>query len=305
MDFKSPSTRLIIPFVMVIISGFFFKNNTISFTLFGVGLLGMSLVYVFRQPIHWYSFCQNPPPITPEMVMILERKALYYQQLSIENKRHFLKRMSLFLMAKEMTSINEDEAFPADFKALITATAVQMNFGHERFLFPEFQKILVHPSLFLSAVINKQFHGSETFIDPEYKGHSCQIFAGDRLLHAFNDAKSGYNVAIHEMANAFATNHDLIKIEENMKKNPNLLKHFALIRGFNYHQAIDYTRNPVLSHFGLAVEHFFYNPKAFEYVLPELFQLLCEALNQNPLNLENPVIEPINYKLLVEKKEVY
>jgi Mlc titration factor MtfA (ptsG expression regulator) len=305
MDFKSPSTRLIIPFVMVIISGFFFKNTSISFTLFGVGLLGISLVYIFRQPIHWYWFCQNPPPIASEMIMILERKFLYYQKLSVENKRYFLKRMSLFLMAKEMTSINEDEAFPADFKVLITATAVQMNFGQERFLFPAFQKILVHPSLFLSEVINKQFHGSETFIDPEYKGHSCQIFAGDRLLHAFKDSKSGYNIAVHEMANAFATNHDLDKIEKMMKENVDLLKHFAIIRGFNYHQAVDYTRNPVLSYFGLAVEHFFYNPKAFEYVLPNLFQLLCETLNQNPLNPENPVVEPIDYELLVEKKDVY
>jgi Mlc titration factor MtfA (ptsG expression regulator) len=290
---------------MVMIAGFLFNDKTLAFIFLGSGFLGISLVYVFRQPIHWYWYCQNPPPVVPEMIAILERKIPYYQYLSLENKRLFLKRMSLFLMAKEMTSINEDEAFPADFKVLITASAVQMNFGQERFLFPEFQKILVHPSLFLSAAINKQFHSSETFIDPEYKRHSCQIFAGDRLLHAFSDIKAGYNVIIHEMANAFAANHDITKVEENMKANPNLLKHFAIIRGFNYRQAIDYTRNPVLSHFGLAVEHFFYNPKAFEYVLPDLFQLLCKAINQNPMNTENPVIEPIDYELLLERKEVY
>jgi|TARA_B110000285_G_C15037487_1_gene570107 Mlc titration factor MtfA (ptsG expression regulator) len=305
MNFKSPSTRLIIPLVILMIVGYMVNSIILSFVFFGGGFLGIALVYVFRQPIHWYWYCKNPPPIAPQMITILERKVPYYQNLSLDNKRHFLKRMSLFLMAKEMESINEDQDFPADFKGLLTASAVQVNFGQERFLFPEFHKVLVHPGLFLSAVINKQFHGSETFIDPDFKGHSCQIFAGDRLLHAFNEPKSGYNIAIHEMANAFASNHDISKVEGEMKSNPKLLEYFAIIRGFNYHQAIEYTKNPSLSHFGLAVEHFYYNPKAFEVVLPKLFELLCETLNQNPLNAESPVIESIDYELLLERKDIY
>lgn len=307
MDFKAPSTRLGFPFViLMIIAGFYdFGNMWITVSLMITGFIGVALVFVFRQPIHWYWYCQNPPPIAPEMIAILEHKMPYFRHLSNDNKRLFLKRMSLFMMAKEMESLNEDENLPADIRGLIAATAVQINLGKIEFLFPEFKKIIVHPSLFLSAEFNKQFHGSETFIDPDYKGDSCQVFAGDRLMHSFNDARTGYNIVLHEMANVFLNKQSLEYIENTLKTDREILKHFATIRGFNYNQIIEYTNNPPMSFFGLAVEHFFFNPTKFKEVLPDLYEALTKALNQNPINTNDPVIDKIDYDLLVEKNKIY
>lgn len=307
MDLKAPSTRLALPFIILMITaGFYdFDSMWVKVGLMITGLVGVALVFVFRQPIHWYWYCQVPPPIAPEMIAILEHKMPYFRNLSVDNKRYFLRRMSLFLMAKEMESLNEDEMLPADIRGLIAATAVQINFGQKRFLFPQFRKIIVHPSLFLSAEINKKFHASETFIDPEYKGHSCQIFAGDRLMHSFNDARTGYNIVLHEMANVFLDKKELHYIESTLKTDKEILTKFESIRGFNYNQILDYTHNPSMSFFGLAIEHLYYNPTKFKEVLPDLFNALIKALNQNPINMANPVIDAIDYELLLEKSDIY
>ena len=305
MDFKSPTTRIGLPFLVFIILGIIFKDSSFSVYLIIIGLVGGSLLFAFRQPIHWHWYAQSPPLIESEMIQIVAAKVPFYRALSPENKKHFLRRMSLFMMAKEIESLNEDEKLPADIKGLIAASAVQINFGKEEFLFPEFKKIIVHPGLFLSASLNRQFHGSETFIDPEYKGHSCLIFAGDRLMHAFKDSKSGYNILLHELANVFMEKNNLHHIEEKLKKDKDILKLFASIRGFNYIQILEYTKNPKMSYFGLAIEHFYFNPEKFREVLPELFEELKQVLNQNPLNKSNPVIESIDYQLLLEKNKIY
>lgn len=305
MDFKSPTSRIGLPFLVMIIMGIIFREASIAPYLVMIGLLGGGLTFAFRQPIHWYWYAKSPPPVAPEMVQILEIKMPYFRNLSAVNKKHFLRRMSLFMMAKEMESLNDDEMLPADIRGLIAATAVQINFGKEEFLFPEFKKIIVHPSLFLSAALNRQFHGSETFIDPEHKSHSCLIFAGDRLMHSFNDPKSGYNIVLHEVANVFMEKNNLHHIENALKYNKEILKQFAMIRGFNYIQILEYTKNPKMSYFGLAMEHLYFDPKKFQIILPELFDALTKALNQNPLNPENPVVTPIDYELLVEKNKIY
>jgi MtfA peptidase len=212
--------------------------------------------------------------------------------------------MSLFLMAKEFEAITEGGTVPADVKGLIAATGVQICFGKTRFLMPDFQKVIIHPSLFLSAEV-KQFHGSETFIDPEYKRHSCLIFAADRLIHAFDSPKSGYNTTLHEFGNVFKFKFDLDDLVGNLEKDPLFDKKLQVIRGFTVQQALDYTKNPTLSTFGTLIEHFFFNPTAFKSLLPELYQQLCALLNQDPINASNPVIEPIDYDLLLEKKEIF
>lgn len=305
MDFKSPTTRIGLPFLAFIILGIIFKDSAFSVYFIIFGIVGGSLLFAFRQPIHWYWYAQSPPPIEAEMIQVVVSKVPFFRQLSPENKKHFLRRMSLFMMAKEIESLNEDEKLPADIKGLIAASAVQINFGKEEFLFPEFKKIIVHPGLFLSATLNRQFHGSETFIDPEYKGHSCLIFAGDRLMHSFKDPKSGYNIVLHELANVFLEKNNLHHIEEKLKKDKDILKLFASIRGFNFIQILEYTKNPKMSYFGLALEHFYFNPEKFRDVLPELFEELKQVLNQNPLNQDNPVIESIDYQLLLEKNKIY
>lgn len=305
MDFKAPTSRIGLPFLVLIILGIVFRESSIAAYLVIIGLFGGGLTFAFRQPIHWYWYAKSPPLIADEMIQILEVKMPYYRNLSVENKKIFLRRMSLFMMAKEIESLNEDEMLPADIRGLIAATAVQINFGHEPFLFPEFKKIIVHPSLFLSATLNRQFHGSETFIDSDYKRHSCLIFAGDRLMHAFNQPKSGYNIVLHELANVFMEKNNLHHIENALKYNKKILKQFAAIRGFNYVQILEFTKNPKMTYFGLAMEHLYFNPTKFKTTLPDLYNALTKALNQNPLNPGNPVITPVDYELLIEKNKIY
>jgi len=304
MDFKSPSVRLSFPFILLIIIAIVFREMPYMFIALIIGLFGLVFVLMFRQQIHWHWYCKNPPPLDPQMIEILERKVPFFRNLSVDYKRFFLKRVSLFLMAKEFEAIKEGESVPADVKGLIAAAAVQMGFGKEKFLFPDFKRIVIHPSTFRS-VENKDFHGSETFIDPEYKAHSCLIFAADRLVHPFDNPRAGYNIALHEMANAYKFKFDLHNAEIPLFNNPVFYQNLAKIRGFTVAQAEEYTRNKKLSPFGLAVEHLFYNPEKFKELMPELYETFCNLLNQNPINSENPVIFNVDYDLLVEQKEIY
>lgn len=304
MDFKSPTVRLAFPFVLLIIIAVVFRNVPYIYIALIFGLFGLSFVLVFRQQIHWRWYSKNPPPLDPQMIAIIERKVPYYRNLSTDNKRFFLKRMSLFLMAKEFEAIAEDGTVPADVKGLIAAAAVQIGFGKEAFLFPDFKRVAIHPSTFRS-VENRDFHGSETFIDPEYKAHSCVIFAGDRLMHAFDEPRAGYNIALHEMANAYKFKFDLHDVEIPLINNPMFYQNLAKIRGFTVEQAKEYTKNKTLSPFGLAIEHLFFNPEKFKALMPELYETFCNLLNQDPTNRENPVIFNVDYDLLIEKKMIY
>jgi Mlc titration factor MtfA (ptsG expression regulator) len=304
MDFKSPTVRFSIPFVLLIIIAVVFRDTPyIHFALI-FGLLGLSLVMVFRQQIHWRWYSKTPPPLDPQMIDIIERKVPYYQNLSVDYKRFFLKRMSLFLMAKEFETISEGGTFPADVKGLIAAAAVQISFGKEEFLFPDFKQVAIHPSTFRS-VENRDYHSSETFIDPDYKAHSCLVFAADRLIHAFDHPKAGYNIALHEMANAYKFKFDLHSAEIPLFNNPAFYQNLAIIRGFTVEQAKEYTKNKTLSPFGLAIEHLFYNPEKFKELMPELYETFCNLLNQDPVNREDPVIFNVDYDLLVEQRDIY
>jgi Mlc titration factor MtfA (ptsG expression regulator) len=303
MDFKSPSFRLGLPFGLLILIGFldFGKFSTYAMAL---GLLGLSLILVFRQPIHWHFYSRNPPIIEPKMVEILMQKVPFFARLSKENKLIFLKRLSLFLMAKEIEATKEEEHVPIDVKGLIAATGVQLTFGLEPFLFPSFKRIFIHPSAFLSAEI-KQPHGSETYLDPKQKNHSCLIFAADRLMFAFDDPKEGYNIAVHEWANALILEYFGEKMNDLIVPNEEFWAKMQLIRGAHYRQLLQFTANPTLSPFGVAVEHFFFQPQRFQIVLPELYEKLCQILNQNPLNTQNPILKSIDYEVLIERSKIF
>ncbi len=301
MNFNSPSGRLAIPFVLIAITGLMIggQGTMWSAILLGIGLSGVFIIFLFRAQIHWYYYSKNPPPVSEELMKILHHKMPYFRQLTKENKIQFMRRISIFSMCKDIESLSEDTV-PADIRGLIAAAAVQLTFGKDRYLLPNFKKIMVYPSLFRS-VQNTNPHGSETFLDEEHKHHSCLVFAADRLMLGVTDPAQGYNIALHEMAMAY-------KIENNIKtdnipylNHPNIKTALAEIRGANYSVIKAFTQNKELDVFGLAIEHFFTRPANFQNVLPDLYQYLCELLNQNPLQGETPVLKDIDYSLLLER----
>lgn len=299
----SPSGRLAIPFVIISILGFMSGGEHVygytSVILMGIGLSGLAIILMFRPQIHWYWYSKYPPRIQDELLAILERRMVYYRQLSPANKVIFQKRLSIYLMAKEIESLGEDNV-PGDVKGLIAAAAIQVTFGKSLFLMPSFKKIIVYPSLFRS-VENKDLHASETFVDPEYKGHSCLVFAADRMLLGVSEPTKGLNTAVYEMACVLKTEYDDGLEQCASFQDKRLLEKLAIVRQATFLKIQRLLGKKDIDTFALAIEHFFTFPARFQKVLPELYQDICSLLNQDPLNAQNPVKVAVNYDELLEK----
>lgn len=301
MNLSSPSGRMAIPFVIIAIIGLMIggEGSMLSAILLGIGMSGVFIVFLFRAQIHWYYYSKNPPPISEPLMKILTHKMVYFRELTPENKMHFMRRLSIFMMCKDIESLSEDTV-PTDIRGLVSAAAVQLTFGKDLYLLPNFKKIMIYPSAFRS-VQDREYHGSETFLDPEHKHHSCLVFSADRLMLGVSNSTQGYNIALHEMANAYKIEHEIKNEDISYLNHPNIKHDLAAIRGANYEMLKAFTMNKELDLFGIAIEHFFTKPTPFKRILPDFYQYLCELLNQNPLNESEPVLTEVDYDQLLER----
>jgi Mlc titration factor MtfA (ptsG expression regulator) len=213
---------------------------------------------------------------------IVSRYVKYYNRLGLEEQRKFLFRTYLFKKSKHFHYIEVEES--AEMPVLISAVAVQLTFGLDKYLLNYFNDIFI---------LKDDYHYG--FYSRPFMGHVDQsgiYLSWDNFIKGVLGQTPDCNVGLHEMGHALAYVNFITETDEdkyfkkefkNFSKvarpiftamqqqgNKNLLGEYAAI---NYHEF-----------WAVAVETFFENPVRFKHELPDLYEAMVRLLNQDPLN---------------------
>jgi Mlc titration factor MtfA (ptsG expression regulator) len=212
---------------------------------------------------------------------VVSRYFKYYNRLNLDEQRKFLFRTYQFQQSKHFHYI-EVEA-NAEMPILVSAAAIQLTFGLEKFKLNYFDDIFI---------LRDDYHYG--FYSRPFMGHVDQsgiYLSWDNFIKGICGHALNCNVGLHEMGHALAYVNFVTQTEEDkhFKKEftdfskvarpiftgmqegrKNLLGEYAAT---NYHEF-----------WAVSVEVFFENPVQFKNELPDLYEAMTHVLNQDPLN---------------------
>ncbi|MFI5124295.1 MAG: zinc-dependent peptidase [Chitinophagales bacterium] len=215
---------------------------------------------------------------------IVSKYIRFYNKLGLEDQRKFLFRTFLFKKARKFHYIEVKES--AEMPILISAVAVQLTFGLDKFMLNYFNDIFV---------LKDDYHYG--FYSRPFMGHVDQsgiYLSWDNFIKGISGLTPYCNMGLHEMGHALAYVTFITETEEdkhfkkefkNFSKvarpifasmqegNRNLLGEYAAV---NYHEF-----------WAVAVETFFENPVCLKQDLPELYEAMARLLKQDPLQTRN------------------
>ncbi len=217
----------------------------------------------------------------------LNKHSPYYRRLSPELKERFLQRTKRFLDSKTFL-LKTDEPF-VEMPILISATAVQLTFGIEKYLLPHYQFIRVFQEEYFAKDSLRVLAG-------HVYGNTITL-AWNHFLKGHEEYNDGVNLGLHEMAHALyfqlveADTHRCREFTANFNKvlakgtevyESKQLRPSALFTGNAYRNLQEFWAE--------TVELFFERPSELSREHGELYEILKDVLNQDPVSALYPVI---------------
>jgi hypothetical protein len=222
--------------------------------------------------------------ISPDLVgnytAIISPVLPYFNQLNDTNKQKFLNRVYNF---KKSKSFHFHGLEPQEkIMILISAASIQLSFGLKKYILPFFKDIHVLADAY-EAIDSKEI----------YIGHVAPTgiyISWKYFVRGFADYTDGVNVALHEMAHALH-HENFIKetgIDWDFRKDfEKLHAVFGPMMSQVIVQRKSYLRGYAFTNFqefwAVSVEYFFENSQGLKDNLPQLYTILCDTLNQDPL----------------------
>lgn len=231
-----------------------------------------------------YEVNTNPPDtpvaIESEYGSIISEYISYFNELPDAGKKRFLERTIHFRSIKHFSYIGMDEK--KEVPILISAAAVQITFGFEKYELPFFKNIYVTPDAYQRNGEKEIFVGH---VSPDGIFISWKYF-----LQGYSDTTDNINVAIHEMAHALEHENFINETDMDSEFKAEFAK-FSSVSGPVFASAIvnrssylrDYAFTSMQEFWAVSVEAFFENPAGLKQSLPQLYGTLCDILNQDPL----------------------
>lgn len=206
----------------------------------------------------------------------------YYKSLTQPMRRKFMERVVWFMNSKQFECV--DLEFEDRMPWLISAAAVQISFGLDKYLLDFFDTIFILRHNYNYGVYQKPFEG--------HVNSQGIYLSWDNFLRGFSDYTDGDNVGIHEMAHALA--YVNFMAGANSGQDEKFIQRFyqfsAVARPiFNEMQngqsnmLNSYAATNYNEFWAVAVETFFEKPGSLNIELPDLYQALCHLLNQDPI----------------------
>jgi hypothetical protein len=172
----------------------------------------------------------------------------------------------------------------AEMPILVSAAAVQLTFGLDKFKLNYFDNIYI---------LRDDYHYG--FYSRPFMGHVDQsgiYLSWDNFIRGISGHLANCNVGIHEMAHALAYVNFITQTDEDKhfkSEFPNFSKVARPI--FTAMQQVgaknllgDYAATNYHEFWAVAVEVFFESPVQLRHELPELYKAMSRVLNQDPLN---------------------
>lgn len=210
---------------------------------------------------------------------------IYYKQLSAQGRVRFMNRLVEFMLSKRWEGM-EGIMLTEEMKVLISASAMQLTFGMEHYVFPHFHTIRIYPKAYYFKLTNQYFKGGTS------EGGMISL-SWKHFIQGYQDPSDKLNLGLHEWAHAlkidlaseddfdsrfldYLENWEAISYPEFSKMHdgePSFLRSYA---GTNMHEF-----------FAVCIEHFFEVPSQFKKHLPVIYYHLSLLLNQDPSNVSN------------------
>ena len=206
----------------------------------------------------------------------------YFGFLTFPEQQKFIERLNKFI-ANKTFNIHDESGFK-EMPILISASAIQLSFGLEHYILPNFKIINIYPEEFIAM------EPTIRYLEGNVDAYNINI-SWKYFLKGFQLPDDGDNVGLHEMAHAY--------YYENFDTHDS--KDMRFIHGFNKFNACgaeifqnitqnndgmysDYAKRNFQEFWAESVELFFEKPKELRNKYHELYQCICETLNQDPLN---------------------
>jgi MtfA peptidase len=211
---------------------------------------------------------------------ILNRNIAYYKRLTQEGKEKFQSRVIEFINAKDFETRGNLE-LTEDKKVLVAATAIQLTFGLDHYIFRHFQTIILYPEKFYS-------HHSKSKNVGEVNLSGIIVLSWKAFKTGIENYGDTYNVGLHEMAHALNFSDLMDKdIDEGFSAYYN--KWFVHARKIMKDHSLkgkvffrNYAWKNIKEFFAVGVEYFFEAPHQFKSYFPVLYKHFCYLLNQDP-----------------------
>lgn len=213
---------------------------------------------------------------------IVSRYLKYYNRLTLEEQRKFLFRTFMFRKSKRFhyTDVKESAEMPV----LISAVAIQLTMGLDKYLLNYFKDIYVLKDDYHYGYYSRPFQG--------HVDHTGIYLSWDNFLRGVMSLDSNCNVGLHEMAHALTYVNFITETEEDRhfkKEFRNFSKiarpiYAALQHG---HKSVlgEYAATNYHEFWAVSVEVFFENPVRLRHELPQLYGAMVKLLRQDPLAL--------------------
>lgn len=213
---------------------------------------------------------------------VVSRHFRYYNRLGLEDQRKFLFRTFLFQHTKNFHYIEVDQT--AEMPILVSAAAIQLTFGLEKFKLNYFDDIFI---------LRDDYHYG--FYSRPFMGHVDQTgiyLSWDNFIRGIAGHTPNCNVGLHEMAHALAYVNFITQTDEDKhfkKEFPNFSKvarpiFTAMQQSGTKNLLGDYAATNYHEFWAVAVEVFFESAVNFRHELPELYTAMSRVLNQDPLS---------------------
>jgi hypothetical protein len=171
----------------------------------------------------------------------------------------------------------------AEMPILVSAAAVQLTFGLEKFKLNYFDDIFI---------LRDDYHYG--FYSRPFMGHVDQsgiYLSWDNFVKGMSGQTPNCNVGLHEMGHALAYVNFVTQTEEDKhfkKEFHNFSKVarpiFTSMQGGTKNLLGDYAATNYHEFWAVAIELFFENSLQFKQELPELYEAMSRVLNQDPLS---------------------
>src|SRR5215467_2724171 len=205
----------------------------------------------------------------------------YYNRLSLEEQRKFLFRTHLFKKSRRFHYIEVKES--PEMPVLISAVAVQLTFGLEKYMLNYFNDIFI---------LKDDYHYG--FYSKPFMGHVDQTgiyLSWDNFIRGISGQTPNCNVGLHEMGHALAYVTFITATEED-KHFKKEFKNYSKVARPIFTGMQDGTKNLLGEYaacnyhefWAVCVETFFENPVRFKHELPGLYESMVKLLNQDPLS---------------------
>jgi hypothetical protein len=211
---------------------------------------------------------------------ILEKRFPYFRSLTPEEKDRFIYRIHKFIKQKTF-KIHDDSGYN-EMPVLISAAAIQLSFGLEKYLLPDFPYIHIFPEEFIGM------HPSIRFLEGNVTGNSINI-SWKHFLKGFEFPSNGQNVGLHEMSHAYYcqnfesrqnTDHDFVSTFSKFNNYGNKVFEAEHKPGNDLYS--EYAMKNFQEFWAESVEIFFEKPQVMRSAYPDLYAAISDLLNQDP-----------------------